>query len=268
MWKRIKQKKIIYNFIKAFIVALVLLIGVLVGLRFYTNHGEKIETPNFIGLSIEEAKTLADEHDLRLFIDSVYSAKPKNTVIIQSPISHSDSTESWVKSNRKIYLTVVRNSAQLIKLPEITKGGKSLAATKLAIVGLSPKWTLEPSPYKDAILDVKYKGRKVKAGFELPKGSEIEVVIGIGTEAGLPIPLPNFVGMTINEVNLELGDKQLVLNPQYIGEFETKEDSNSAIVTQQLPEFTKNKMITEGKEVMVIFEKSNGLDSLNNKIVK
>ena len=262
MWRKIKQKKILYNFIKAFLVAMLILVGVLVWLRFYTNHGEKIETPSFLGLSIEEAQSLAEENNLRISVDSVFSSKPKNTIIRQSPTSHSDSTESWVKSNRKIYLTVVRKSAQMVEMPEITKGGKSLAATKLAIVGLTPKWTLQASPYKDAVLDVKYKGEKINSGQKIPKGSEIEVFIGKGEGVGLPIPLPNFWGMTINEANLELGDKQLTLNPIYMGDFKTKEDSNSAVITQQEPEFLEGKMITEGKEVMVILEEKSKLDSL------
>jgi len=254
MWNKIKQKPLLYTFVKALVTAIVILAIVLIWLRFYTNHGEKIETPNFIGLTVENAQKLAEENDLRITIDSVFSSRPKNTVILQSPIFHTDSTESWVKNNRKIYLTVVKNSRQLVEIPDLLNaGGKSAVASKLAILGLNVKWTAQASPYKNAVLDVKFKGKKIRKGKKIPKGSVIEVFYGKGSQGGLQISLPNFVGMTINQANLELGGKQLTLNPVYMGDFPTKSDTNNAVITQQDPAFTEGKTVTEGSEVMVIF---------------
>ena len=75
-----------------------------------------------MGLSVDESQKLAEENGLRLLIDSVYSSKPKNTVIIQNPVPFSDSVESWVKSNRIIYLTLVRKMEQKVKLPDVAAG--------------------------------------------------------------------------------------------------------------------------------------------------
>ncbi|MDB4089072.1 PASTA domain-containing protein [Flavobacteriales bacterium] len=254
MWNKIKSRPILKNFLFALITAILIVGATLIWLNFYTNHGEKIETPNFLGLSIEEATELAETNDLRLTIDSVYANKPKNTVILQSPKPFSDSLESWVKSNRIIYLTLVRKMEQKIKLPAIKDNSKSLASTKLTIAGLTPKWTYQPSPYKNVVLDVKYKGKSVKKGFILPKNSEVEVIIGEGQNLTAQIQIPNLIGKTISEANIELADKTFSLVALYNG-CENETDSTTALITQQSPEFIEGATIAEGSEIVVTINK-------------
>ncbi len=254
MWNMIKSKPLLKNFILAFLTAALIVILTLLWLRMYTNHGEKIETPNFIGLSIEEAMELADENNLRYSVDSVYASKPKNTIILQNPLPFSDSVESWVKSNRFIYLTVVRKMEQKIKLPSIVDNSKSLASTKLTISGLNPSWTYKPSPYKDVVMDVKFKGKSVKAGFVLPKGSKVEVIVGKGQQQSAQVQIPNLVGKTINEANIELGSKSFQLTEIY-NNCVTKEDTLVAKIVQQSPDYMVGKTIAEGSEIIVIANK-------------
>ncbi|MEN8927759.1 MAG: PASTA domain-containing protein [Flavobacteriales bacterium] len=254
MWNKIKSKPLLKNFLFASITAIMIVILTLIWLNFYTNHGEKIETPNFLGLSIEKATELANENNLRLTIDSVYADRPKNTVILQSPKPFSDSLESWVKSNRIIYLTVVRKMEQKIKLPSIVDNSKSLAATKLTIAGLNIKWKTQPSPYKDVVLDVKYKGKSVKKGFILPKNSTVEVIIGEGQNLTAQVPVPNLIGKTINEANLELANKTFTLVTMFNGEF-SKSDSNTTPISEQYPEFLEGSTMAEGSEIMVTINK-------------
>lgn len=256
MWNKIKSKPLLKNFLFASLSAILIVVVTLIWLNFYTNHGQKIETPSFLGLSIEEAEELANTYELRLTIDSVYANKQKNTVILQSPKPFSDSLESWVKSNRIIYLTVVRKMEQKIKLPAIQDNSKSLAATKLTIAGLNMKWTLIPNPYKNVVLDVKYKGKSVKAGFILPKNSTVEVLIGKGQNLNAQVPIPNLVGKTISEANLELGNKTFSLVTLYnLNKAISKEDSASTPITHQSPEYIKGASIAEGSEIIVTINK-------------
>ncbi len=254
MWNKIKSKPLLKNFILAFLTAAIIVILTLLWLRIYTNHGEKIETPNFMGLTIEEAMKLADENNLRYSVDSVYASKPKNTIILQNPLPFSDSIESWVKRDRFIYLTVVRKLEQKIKLPSIVDNSKSLASTKLTISGLNPSWTYKASPYKDVVMDVKYKGKSVKAGFILPKGSKVEVIVGKGMEQSAQVQIPNLVGKTINEANIELGSKSFQLTEIY-NNCMTKADSLVAKIVQQSPDYMDGKTIAEGSEIIVIANK-------------
>lgn len=254
MWNKIKSKPLLKNFLFAFLTAILIVVVTLIWLNFYTNHGEKIETPKFLGLSVGEAEELANANGLRLTIDSVYANKLKNTVILQSPKPFSDSLESWVKSNRIIYLTVVRKMEQKIKLPSIKDNSKSLASTKLTIAGLTSKWTYQASPYKDVVLDVKYKGKSVDKGFILPKNSELEVIVGKGQNLTAQIPIPNLVGKTISEANVELANKTFSLVTLYNG-CESKMDSTSTPITQQSPEYIKDATIAEGSEIIVTINK-------------
>lgn len=254
MWNKIKSSPLLKNLIFAISTAIVIIVGTLIWLNFYTNHGEKIETPNFLGLTIEEANELANSNDLRLTIDSVYANKPKNTVILQSPKPYSDSLESWVKTNRIIYLTLVRKMEQKIKLPSIKDNSKSLAATKLTIAGLNPKWKYQPSPYKNVVLDVKYKGKSVEEGFILPKNSEVEVVLGEGQNLTAQIQIPNLVGKTISEANIELADKTFSLVANY-NNCVTSEDSTTSLISEQYPEYIEGMTIAEGSEIVVTINK-------------
>ena len=254
MWNKIKSKPLLKNFVLALGTAIFLIVATLLWLRFYTHHGEKIETPNFMGLSIEEATELAETNNLRLGVDSVFSSKQLNTVSTQNPVPHSDSTESWVKRERIIYLTVVRKTRQKIKLPHIKDKHKSLASSRLAISGLTPKWEYVASPYKNAVLEVKYKGKKIKTGHLLPKGSVVTVILGKGKGTAAQISLPNLVGKTISEANLELANKSFSLVPVYPPDL-SAEDSATVVVVQQSPEFTEGATAAEGSDIVIILEK-------------
>jgi len=254
MWNKIKSKPLLKNFILALLTAVIIIAATLIWLRFYTNHGEKIETPNFMGLTIEEAMDLADENNLRYSIDSVYASKPKNTIILQNPLPFSDSVESWVKSDRYIYLTVVRKMEQKIKLPNIVDNSKSLASTKLTISGLNPSWTYQASPFKDVVMDVKFEGKSIKPGFVLPKGSKVKVIVGKGQQQSAQVQIPNLVGKTINEANIELGSKSFQLTEIY-NNCVSKADSLVAKIVQQSPDYMDGKTIAEGSEIIVIANK-------------
>ncbi len=256
MWKKIKSSPFFRHAILALVTVVFLVFGTLMWLKSYTLHGEKIETPNFMGLSLDEANKLAVENNLRLSVDSVFSSLPLNTVILQNPVPFSDTTESWVKSQRIVYLTLVRSTKQKIKLPSIIDNSKSLASTKLTIAGLSPKWEYEASPYKDVVLDVKYKGNSVKEGLLLEKESTVTVVVGKGQGGASQILVPNLVGKTISEANLELTNKNFLLVPVYnCQDCKTASDSASAIIEQQSPEFVEGFTIAEGSEIIIILTK-------------
>ena len=234
-----------------------MIVATLLWLRFYTHHGEKIETPNFMGLSIEEATELAESNNLRLGVDSVFSSKPLNTVITQNPVPHSDSTESWVKRERIIYLTVVRKTRQKIKLPHIKDKHKSLASSRLAISGLTPKWEYVASPYKNAVLEVKYKGKKIKTGHLLPKGSVVTVILGKGKGTAAQISLPNLVGKTISEANMAVISGIIhSFNPRYC------EIRNSSPVKFEL---SKNSILIPAETVLNTSRKINKLKNTPNQ---
>ena len=71
----------------AVIIMFLIILLTMISLRIYTHHGESLKVPDFVGLSLEQAKSLANENNLRfLVIDSIYtSAVPRGCVAEQNP---------------------------------------------------------------------------------------------------------------------------------------------------------------------------------------
>ena len=76
-----------------------LLVLTLWWLRCYTNHGESIEVPNFVGSSYKEALRIAKAKDFNVAItDSIYlEGKLPGEVLTQNP-----KAKSFVKEGRTI----------------------------------------------------------------------------------------------------------------------------------------------------------------------
>ena len=103
--------------IMLFYVSVVLIM--MVYLYFYTNHGEKIEVPNFVGMNSEKAKVVIEDLGLEFQImDSIYDPNlPEGTVKEQSPKSTAF-TLLFVKSGRTISLRVSKKT-DLIAMPSL-----------------------------------------------------------------------------------------------------------------------------------------------------
>lgn len=248
MFKKIIKNKILHNFLLATTLAVLIVFGVLWWLKSYTNHGEKIETPNFIGLQLNDAEKLAKEKNVQLVLDSVfYTRAPKGSIYLQNPIPYSDSTPSWVKPNRKIYVTYVRQGVQMLALPDID------ASEMIVIPRLIGRFKVKkeniPGP-SGKVLKCTYKGKEVKEGDELPRDAELTLFIGQEKDKQ-PVSLPNLIGSTINEANLKLVDNGLSLVEIYNG-CATKIDSANAIIVQQTPEYSEGRKILQGEDIVVI----------------
>ena len=76
----------------------------------YTNHGVKLAVPTLVGVQIQDVEDSLADSELRFEIrDSVYSDQyPTGMVIQQDPLPHTEKFMSYVKPNRRIYLTIVK----------------------------------------------------------------------------------------------------------------------------------------------------------------
>lgn len=109
MLKFIFSKLFLINLVAAIILIIIAFYSFSSYLTSYTLHGESVTVPSLEGLSEEEVATLLNEKELRYeILDSIYVEKqPKGIVIDQNP-----KAESFVKKNRKIYITVTKNLHQ------------------------------------------------------------------------------------------------------------------------------------------------------------
>jgi len=173
----------------AIIALLCLVFIVLFWLKFTTNHNQKIEVPNLAKMSLDTAENKLIELDLRLEVidSSNYNPDfPKYSVIEQIP-----KAGEFVKENRKIYLTLNRSGYVYLKIPEVVGKTRRQAEPTLISMGFE----IGTITYKsyialDEVLELSYKGKKLKSGEKIQKTSVIDLVLGDG-EGGLKTQLEN-----------------------------------------------------------------------------
>ena len=124
------------NILIAILVLIVLIIGVMIGLRIYTQHGEEVVVPNITNLYLEEARIIAASEGLQVMvIDSTYSTKvPLGTLVEQNP-----NAESKVKKGRTIYVIQNARFRRPVILPELRDLSLRQAQTTISTLGLTIK---------------------------------------------------------------------------------------------------------------------------------
>lgn len=166
------------NLLAIFILCCLLIVGVWVGLRHYTHHGETVEIPSVKGLDEADAINLIRSRKLRAMIsDSIYIKGMKGGQIVeQSPVAG-----ALVKEGRVVYLTINSLSVPTMKMPDIANNSSLRQATaKLSSYGF--RLTEEEYIEGDAdwVYDVKMNGRSIPAGDPVPIGATLTLVVGNG----------------------------------------------------------------------------------------
>lgn len=245
------SRTFLYNF-AALILLYVLLFWVLnTCLDSRTKFGEAIEVPNLIGKNQNNLENLMADTGLEYeVLDSIYDpTKIEGTILEQDPLPTSLSMVS-VKSGRTIKVRVSKRT-QLVEVPDLID--KSQRFAEGILKNRKFKYRLEYKPSKEAhgaVLQQLYKGKPIAAGTKIPIGSSIKLVVG-RDEVGVPVPLPNLVGLTIVEakerVNAMLNmEFMVVCPPDY-----TKNDSLVARVVSQSPEYSDDAVVASGGSITI-----------------
>jgi eukaryotic-like serine/threonine-protein kinase len=187
-------KKISVHF--ALVLGIFILIAVLflkVYLPSYTNHGETVTVPDLEGFEYHELQSYLRARDLsfEVTLDSGFNAELKPmSVLKQNP-----KPASKVKSGRKIYVTLNSKNAPLLKMPNLVNSPLKNAQEILGNIGLiRGEIIYVPDIGINVVLEQKYRGRNIPEGFEIPKGSQIDLVVGDGLGNQI-LDVPNLTGM-------------------------------------------------------------------------
>jgi beta-lactam-binding protein with PASTA domain len=172
---------------KVFFKQLLLAMGAIVVLSFIilrwlnytTNHGKFETVPNLKGKSLSVAAIELDENNLEMQVQDSANYNPdypKFSVIDQAPAAGAK-----VKEDRKIYITVNPSGYRKITVPDLKERTFRQAKPTLEAVGFKVgKLTYVDNIAKDLVLEMTYKGKKIKPGDKLPKTTAIDLVIGNG----------------------------------------------------------------------------------------
>lgn len=171
------------TFFKQLVLAIIALVGmVLLAMQYLswtTNHAEFIEVPELTGKSLETVKI--ELNDSRLVMEIQDSANynpryPKFSVIEQYPIAGAQ-----VKENRKIYLTLNPSGYRKVSIPNIVRRTFRQAKPTLETLGFQVgEITYVDDIGKEEVIEIRYKGKTLKAGDLLALTSKIDVVLGNG----------------------------------------------------------------------------------------
>jgi len=224
-----------------------LLIVLLIWMNIYTRHGQTRTVPDFHGLTIEQTIKLAKKSRLKYqILDSVYtSVVGPGCIAGQTPVAGFK-----VKKWRKINLTVNAVNPEMIVLPDLVGLPKRQAIALIESSGLEVGQRYYfPDLSVDFVLKQLYKGKEVKAGESIRKGSVIDLVLGKGL-SNERTPVPNLVGMKLDNAKNEILSASLNLGTFiYDSTIVSGDDTTNAFVFKQNPEFNEEAKLQLGSAV-------------------
>lgn len=238
------MKGVVLNIVAAVAVFLMLVAGFFyLWLPYTTNHSESIVVPELSGKSVTEIASILHGKDLRYQIyDSVYHPGERPmTVLTQYPKSG-----NTVKSNRKIYITVTAVNPPQVVMPNLIDASMLNAQMVLQSYGLKVgEITKVPHFAENAVLKQQLKGRDIKQGQMVSKGTAIDLVVGDGV-SNVEIELPNLVAMDATEAQAFLKTLNLEVGSIIYDEKSSEEPGK---IVKQKPAFVSGQKIKQGQAV-------------------
>lgn len=196
----------------------------------YTKTGEAIEVPNLEGMDIIEAEAALKAAELKVeIIDSLYIQGDRGGIVLdQEPRA-----TSLVKKERKIYLTISRYKTPTVIVPDVLNQSIAIAINKLTRRGfLIGEQIPKPDPCNGCPIGLEIRGKKIMEGSKLPKGTKIDLIIGMSDNA-TSVLVPALYGLSLDEAKLLLASYGLNVGAQIISDAKTSGDTLAAKVYEQ-----------------------------------
>lgn len=221
-----------FGFNLAFIVGLFAVLGLLffLTLGIFTKHGDVLTVPDVYRKNVQEATQILEKAGFSVDVrDSIFvDTLPGLAVWEQTP-----GRGAVVKVGRTIYLTVNKVIPPMVKMPDLEGLTFRSAEMTLHSLRLNVGDTIyKPDFATNTVLQQLLNGKAVKAGREIPEGSNITLVLSSGT-GSTENPAPNLVGLTFLEAKETLSASNLGLGTVLIDPGVT--DTANAYVTKQDP---------------------------------
>ncbi len=166
----------------AIVIAGLLLLATMIGLRIYTHHRHTIQVPDLRGYNEAQVVRLIDKQELRyVIIDSVYTEDvDPGGVYEQIPIAG-----TFVKKNRKIFLVINAKTTEQVIMPALKNVSLRQAKVMLRQNGLKLGQIIYVnSEYKDLVIDQILNDSTIAPGTKVNKWSKISLEVGRGLSQG------------------------------------------------------------------------------------
>jgi hypothetical protein len=253
--KYITSKPLWVNILAGIGLVIILFLLFFGSLSWLTGYGKYEKVPSVTGQNIEAAKSILESKGFEVAIqDSVYiDSIAKLAVVRQSP-----EADATVKSGRTIYLTINRNIAPQVEMPNLA--GFSIKSAEMYLQSLGLKLgdiSYRPDIARNAVLEQLYNDAPIKPGTKIPTGSVISFVLGSGVGNG-DINVPNLVGMTLEEARVYLSTMNTAIGS--IVALDAIGDSSNAFVVRQLPDVLTDSIGPSGLRVPAKIKQGQTID--------
>jgi beta-lactam-binding protein with PASTA domain len=245
MTDKLSKRKILIHLV-ASIASMIIILFILVSwLSSYTNHGETVTVPNIKGMKYAELKEyLGNKNlDIKIADSSMFLLdKGPGVVVEQDPRPNEQ-----VKEGRTIYVSITRTVPPQVKMPNLIDVSQRQAEAILFSYGLRlGSMIYKPDLAKGAILEMSCKGKLLKAGESIAKGSKIDLVLGDGVGV-TDVAVPNLLNLSLEEAVFVL--KGSALNVGEVFYPPGKLDSVNFFVVEQMPMPGDSVFIKQGESV-------------------
>lgn len=230
-------------------IVILMLLVLMIFLRITTKHNDSFAVPNFRGMNEAEYTKEARKLNLRVEIaDSAFLInRNPGSVIEQNP-----KPGAQVKTNRRIFLTIVARTPKKICMPNVVgftlrQAKANLEQKGLKIGSLAFKYDLGVNN----VLNQNFNGKTIDAGTMIPEGSIIELVLGRGMY-GERASLPLLVGSKLEDAKNQIIEASLNIGKIRFDEtIKDYKDSLEARVYSQYPAYSLPNDIAFGSSVNI-----------------
>ena len=210
VWAFLRRRPIIANILYIGIFCMALVVVLFFALKSGTRHNNTIVVPNFVGMTIGEARADAERRDLNIVVrDSIFDVDlPGGTIVDQLP-GTSEVRDVTVKPGRKIYVTVNAFNRRQVDVPYVAKQTLRQALNQLERSGL----TVDKLVYEPDMTSTDYVERQMVGGKEITSTSNRKVSVGTGVTLYVTYHrdnqqtfAPRVVGMSLAKAKANLWD--------------------------------------------------------------
>lgn len=248
------SKIFLKNFALWLLISLLLIFLVFKFLNIFTLHGKSKTVPNFIGLNITDLDNLLVDQDFKfVLIDSVYdNSKEQGAIVMQDPFSN-----TRVKKGRKIYLTVVADLPEQVRMPNLIDLSLRQALAELRALGLKIGQLKYVEDFaENAILQQLYQGDTIKPDTLILKSSTIDLVLGKGVNY-TRIRIPFLIGKTQSEAIKIIKNESFNLKDEYF--LDTIENADARIY-KQFPAAASDTLVKLGQAISLWYRSDEFFD--------
>jgi len=178
------------------LIGIIIIFAVIKGLDLYTHNGEVIIVPYLSSADADSLIILSSKDYLQYTIkDSIYSDdKTPGTVVNQHP-----APESKVKKGRRIYLTIIARTPEMVKMPNLI----DLSIRRAVDIVLHSHLKIKKIEFEDdialnAVLGQKMGALDIPADTMLASGTSITLIAGNGHN-NKGVAIPYIIGQTLRE---------------------------------------------------------------------